>query len=151
MTTNPLVRTDYTLLVPKRVHYHEVDIQNVAFNANYLVYADIAVTEYFRALSQDDGREAMDYFGSEGDIMVRHTEIDFRAPAKADDMLDMGTRVRKFGNSSFVLEVAMFRGEELLTVVTTTYVHFIKATGRPAPLPDHFRKRVTEFETVKPQ
>jgi len=137
MTTH----TDFTLLVPKRVHYHEVDIQNVVFNANYLVYADIAVTEYFRALNTGKGGEAMDYFAPEGDIMVRHTEIDFRASAKADDMLDMATRVRKFGNSSFVLEVAMFRGEELLAVVTTTYVHFLKTTGRPAPLPDHFRER----------
>ncbi|WP_164117456.1 thioesterase family protein [Sphingorhabdus sp. Alg239-R122] len=143
-------RSDFAIFAPKRVRYHEVDIQNVVFNGHYLTFADIAVTEYFRELGGDGGWESVNFFGPDGDVMVRHSALDFRGSAKADDVIDMGVRVAEIGNSSFVFQIAMFRGDELLCVVTSTYVHFLKESGRPAPVPDRFRGAIAGFEKIKP-
>lgn len=153
MVTDP-VRADFAVHVPKHVHYHEVDMQNIVFNANYLVFADIAVTEYFRVLSRragNDGSQAMDFFGDDHDCTVRHAEIDFRKGARADDRLDMGVRCMRLGGSSFTVQTAMFRGEDLLALVHIRYVHVNKASWRPVPLTEHFRRLVVAVEPTAPE
>lgn len=142
------VRADFTLIHKLRVRYNEADLQGVVFNANYLVFADISVSEYFRAL-----RVAMalppDGFGPFGeglDCMVRSAELDFRGSARADDLLDLGARIARMGRSSFSFEFAIWRGDELLTVIRNHYVTVTKADWRPAPIGDAFRAGVTAFE-----
>ena len=110
------IRAHYRSIAPKRVHYHEVDMQNIVFNANYLMYAD----------------------------------VDFRGSAVADDIIDLAVRIKRFGSSSLTSECAIFRGDELLTVVTISYVHFAVATRRPAPLQQLFKDMVAAFEPVRP-
>ena len=138
-----------------RVRYNEVDLQNIVFNANYLVYADIAVTEYFRALNGgESGFFAEDggAFGDpDGDTMVRHAEVDFLASAKADDELDLNMRVSRLGKTSFNLQVRMMRGDEHLNDVNLTYVYVLKSTWKKAPLPDHFINLVDSFEQIEPE
>ena len=43
---------DFRVQERVRVRFNEIDGQNIVFNGNYLVYADIGVTEYFRALGE---------------------------------------------------------------------------------------------------
>ena len=45
-----LSRDDFRFFHPLRVRWAEVDPQGIVFNGNYLTYADVAITEYFRAL-----------------------------------------------------------------------------------------------------
>lgn len=144
----------FRAIAPKRVHYHEVDMQNIVFNANYLMYADIGITEYFRQLRIANGLTeggGFNLFGPDGDIMVRHAAVDFRGSAVADDVIELAVRFTRFGSSSMTTQCAMFRGNDLLTVVTTSYVHFALATRRPAPIPQWFRDMVAAFEVVKPE
>lgn len=148
---NP-VKSDFAVICQKRVRYHEVDLQNIVFNANYLTYADIAVTEYFRAFNIFHGHKGelfADMFGNGGDVMVRHSELDFRASARADDMLDMGINISHFGNSSFTMQIGIYRGDELLNLVTTRYVHFMPATGKTERVPDEFREKVLKFQNME--
>lgn len=153
MTDTP-VRAMFSSIAPKRVHYHEVDMQNIVFNANYLMFADIGITEYFRKLRTVAGHAesgGFNLFGPDHDMMVRHATVDFRASAVADDMIDLAVRIMRFGNSSMTTQCAMFRGETLLAVVTITYVHFALETKRPEPMPQHFRDIVSAFERVEPE
>lgn len=153
MTDAP-IRAHYRSIAPKRVHYHEVDMQNIVFNANYLMYADVGITEYFRALSLASGKPestGFNLFGPDHDMMVRHAAVDFRASAVADDMIDLAVRIKRFGSSSLTSECGIFRGEELLAVVTISYVHFAIATRRPAPVPQWFKDMVAAFEPVRPE
>ena len=145
-------RTHFNVLAPKRVRYHEVDMQKVVFNGHYLVYADIASTEYFRALAGEGGDQLASYdlFGPEGDIMVRHSEIDFLGSAYGDELLHLGARVKAFGRTSFVMEFAVFRDDQLLTIITTRYVYFTKSDMRPSPVPQSFRDQVAKFESIAP-
>ena len=42
-------RDDFRVQQDVRVRFNEIDGQNIVFSGNYLIYADIGVTEYFRA------------------------------------------------------------------------------------------------------
>ena len=153
MTDAP-TRAQFRSIAPKRVHYHEVDMQNIVFNANYLMYADVGITEYFRALNVASGKPesaGFNLFGPDHDMMVRHAEVDFRGSAVADDLIDLAVRIKRFGTSSLTSECAIFRGNELLTVVTISYVHFATANTRPAPVPTWFKDMVATFEIVRPE
>jgi acyl-CoA thioester hydrolase len=153
MTDAP-TRAMFRSIAPKRVHYHEVDLQNIVFNANYLMFADVGITEYFRALRIAGGMPetgGFNLFGPDHDMMVRHASVDFRASALADDMIDLAVRIVRFGNSSMTSQCAIFRGDELLNIVTITYVHLSMADRRPAPMPQFFRDIVAAFEVVAPE
>ena len=41
---------DFRHRMPLRVRWAEVDKQGVVFNAHYLLYCDVCVTEYWRAV-----------------------------------------------------------------------------------------------------
>ena len=153
MTDAP-TRAMFRSIAPKRVHYHEVDMQNIVFNANYLRFADIGVTEYFRQLRIANGLAeggGFNLFGPDHDMMVRHAAVDFRASAVADDMIDLAVRMVRIGSSSLTSQCAMFRGEDVLTVVTISYVHVAMDSRRPAPVPQFFRDMVAGFEVVRPE
>lgn len=142
-----------------RVRYNEADMQGIVFNANYLVYADIGVTEYFRKLAvkaqaqgQIDNANATGFLNSfGGDCWVRHAEVDFRGPAHADDMLNVAARIIRFGRTSFATRVQIYRGADLLSIINLTQVWFDSASQKVAPVAPGFIAAVEAFETIAPQ
>lgn len=82
-----------------RVRYGECDAQQVVFNARYADYADLAVTEYFRCLF--GGVIALLQQGF--DTQVVRFAIDWKAPARFDDVLAIRIRPGRVGNTSFTL------------------------------------------------
>ncbi|MEO9635415.1 MAG: thioesterase family protein [Parasphingorhabdus sp.] len=157
MTEQKNLRDGFRLITPIRVRYAECDLQGIVFNANYLVFADVGLTEYMRALMADNGPQGegdmlggfMQHFG--GDNWVRHAEVDFRTPAKADDLIDVAVRITRFGRTSYSLLVHILRGEELLNVVKLTYVWFDPETDQVEPVAAKFIEAVSDFEIIKPE
>ena len=43
-------QSDFRFSCPLRVRWAEADPQGIVFNGHYLTYADVGITEYFRAL-----------------------------------------------------------------------------------------------------
>ncbi|MEH6661158.1 MAG: thioesterase family protein [Parasphingorhabdus sp.] len=157
MTEQKNPRDGFRLITPLRVRYAECDLQGIVFNAHYMAFADIGLTEYMRALvAADRPRDGDDMLGTftrhfGGDNWVRHADVDFRAPAKADDLLDIAVRITRFGRTSYALLVHILRGEELLNVVKLTYVWFDPETEQVAPVSAKFIKAVSDFEIIKPE
>lgn len=145
------------MITPMRVRYAECDLQGIVFNAHYLAFADVGLTEYMRALMAEAEPHAtgdmlggfMQYFG--GDNWVRHAEVDFRAPAKADDLIDVAVRITRFGRTSYSLLVHILRGEQLLNVIRLTYVWFDPKTEKVAPVAAKFIEAVSGFEIIEPE
>ena len=157
MTEQKNPRDGFRLITPLRVRYAECDLQGIVFNAHYLAFADIGMTEYMRALvAADRPRDDKDMLGSftrhfGGDNWVRHADVDYRASAKADDMLDIAVRITRFGRTSYTLLVHLLRGDELLNVAKLTYVWFDPATEQVAPVSAKFIEAVSDFEIIKPE
>ncbi len=126
-----------------RVRWAEVDMQKIVFNAHYLMYADTAVADYWRALALPY-EEAMHHLG--GDLYVKKATVEYHASAKMDDRLDIGMRCARIGNSSMVFECGIFRGEQLLVTVDLLYVFADPATQTSKPVPQALRDCIEGYE-----
>ena len=141
-------RQDFAFFHPLRVRWSEVDPQGIVFNPNYLAYADVALTEYMRAIGFPYP-DALLRLGS--DLFAVRAEINFRASAKYDDELDLATRVSRIGRTSLALAVGIFRGDQVLCEVLLTYVNAARETQKPMPLPEAFVAAVIAFEKRPPE
>jgi len=147
-------REGFRLITPLRVRYNEADMQGIVFNAHYLSFADIGITEYFRDIAgqgEDDsaGGGSLSLFG--GDCWVRHAEVDFRSPARADELLDICVRVTRFGRTSFSSLIRIVRGDTLLNEIKMTQVWFDPETEKTAPVAQKFIDAVEAYEIIKPE
>ena len=125
-------RSDFRFADPLRVRWAEVDMQKVVFNGHYLMYVDTAMGNYWRALAlpYEQTLAALD-----GDLFVRKASLDYLAPARYDDELEIGIRFESAGTSSLRFVAGVFRGAELLVHGEIVYVWTDAATKRPQPVP----------------
>ncbi|MFN3943664.1 MAG: acyl-CoA thioesterase [Allosphingosinicella sp.] len=138
----------FTFRMEKRVRWSEVDPQQVVFNPNYLVYADIGFTEYMRAIGLPFPNPLLEESGT--DIFLVRAEVDFRASARFDDLLDIGVRTARIGRSSFTVAIEIRRGDELLAGIVNIYANADAAAGRSAPLPPGIIDRILAYEATAP-
>ena len=124
-------RSEFPFLDPTRVRWAEVDMQRVVFNAHYLTWFDTAMGAYWRALALPY-EESLAALG--GDLFLRRATVDYEAPARYDDALDVGIRFAGVGTSSLRFLAAVFRGDERLVHGELTYV-WTDPPGTPAPRP----------------
>lgn len=136
-------RQDFRHLHRLRVRWAEVDMQGIVFNGHYLMYLDTAVADYWRALALPYA-ESMQHFG--GDLYVRKATLEYLASARYDDVLDIGIRCGRIGNSSMVFEGVVFRADQRLVGGELVYVFADPATQTSKPVPPAFRAVLQDFE-----
>lgn len=124
-----------------RVRYGECDAQGLVFNANYLLYYDVAFTELWR--------EAVGPWGEmveRGvDVVVAEAGLRFRAPARFDDEIDLRLQVAQLGTTSFSTEQQIVRGDTLLLEGTMRHVCVDASTWRKTELPEWIRSGLARF------
>lgn len=130
-----------------RVRWSEVDMQKIVFNAHYLAYFDLGVSEYWRTLGLPY-EDAMAQLG--GELYLKKTTLEFNASARMDDQLDVALACQRLGNSSMTLRAAVLRAEQPLAVGELVYVFADPATQRPRPLPQALRALIEGFEAGQP-
>ena len=138
-------REQFWFFYPLRVRYAEVDCQGVVFNANYLMYFDTTITEYFRALGYDQYADAKQ---TGEDYHVVKSLIEYKAPVRFDQELDVGARVARIGNSSLTFELAIFLkgGTDALVTGEIVWVYTSQQTHRPVPIPESIRAIIAARE-----
>jgi YbgC/YbaW family acyl-CoA thioester hydrolase len=140
-------RTDFRFLERLRVRWAEIDAQKIVFNAHYLMYVDTAVTGYWRALALPYV-QTLEYLG--GDLFVRKATLEYEGSARVDDVLDVGVRCARVGNSSLVFSAGVFRQDQLLVSGEIVYVFADPATQTSKPVPQELREVLQAFEAGKP-
>ena len=141
------VRQDFRLIHRLRVRWAEVDLQRIVFNPHYLMYIDTAFTEYWRALAIP--YEAIPQTMG-GDLFVKKATVEYHGSARLEDLLDIGLKCQRIGNSSMVFQGAIFRGDELLVTVEMVYVFADPATQTSRPVPPLLRDLFTTYEAGAP-
>ncbi|RGE45421.1 YbgC/FadM family acyl-CoA thioesterase [Comamonas testosteroni] len=136
-------RHDFRSLTRIEVRWAEVDAQKIVFNAHYLMYADVAITNYWRqlAIPYESGFAALG-----GELFVKKATTTYHASATLGDVLDVGIRCVKQGNTSVQFEAGIFRGMDLLNTVELVYVFADPTTQTPKPLPQELRDVLTAYE-----
>lgn len=146
--TTTLAHDAFTFFHPLRVRWAEVDPQGIVFNGHYLTYADVAITEYFRALGiaypGDLSRDGGDFFAIK-------TVLEYLAPARFDELLEIGVRVGRLGRTSLSFNLGIWRTGEALTAGEVIYVHADSASRSSRPLPQWLREKVRAYERYAPQ
>jgi YbgC/YbaW family acyl-CoA thioester hydrolase len=126
-----------------RVRWAEIDAQKIVFNGHYLMYFDTAVAAYWRALAMPYA-ETMEALG--GDLYVRKATLEYLGSARYDDVLDIGMRCARIGNSSILFTGAVFRQDELLVSGELVYVFADPHSQTSKPVPEPLRKVLLGFE-----
>jgi acyl-CoA thioester hydrolase len=142
-----LDRADFRFVHRLRVRWAEVDKQDIVFNGHYLTYFDVAITEYWREVGLAYPA-IVERWGT--DLFVVRAGIEYRAPARYDDVLDIGVRTERIGNSSLQFRIALFRGDEHLITGELTYVNTDPSTRKSVPVPAELRAMLERFEINGP-
>jgi acyl-CoA thioester hydrolase len=125
-----------------RVRYNECDAQGHVFNANYLVYFDVILTELWR-----EALGSYDALTADGvDLVVAEVGVRFRAPARFDDELEITLDVERLGNTSMVSAIGIARDGTRLAEGRIVHI-FVRADrlGEKAPIPDHVRRILRRY------
>jgi acyl-CoA thioester hydrolase len=126
-----------------RVRYGECDPQGIVFNANYLLYFDVAFTELWRA-AVGPWQEMV----ARGvDAVVADATLSFRAPARFDDEIELHARIAKLGSSSITTEIDVVRDAEVLVSGTLRHVCVSAETWRKTELPTWVRSGLEPYES----
>lgn len=124
-----------THIFPLRVYYEDTDAAGIVYYANYLKFAERARTELLRALEVEQTRLSAERGVG---FVVRRCEVDFLAPARLDDSLEVHTRLLQVGGASFQGEQVVKRGGMEL-VRLAVRLACVRLDGRPARLPRSLR------------
>lgn len=138
-----MARSDFRMVHRLRVRWAEVDRQGIVFNGNYLLYFDIGVTEYWRAIGCPYP-EGLTAAGS--DLFVRKATVEYHGPAHYDDLIDVCVRVAAIGTSSIRIAIEIHREEELLASGELIYVNADPSARAAAPVPGFLREAIGAFE-----
>jgi acyl-CoA thioester hydrolase len=129
------VSEDYAFSVRTRVAFSDTDAQGVVYYGRYNPYFDLARGEYLRSLGllhRDSG----------GEFVMRANDVEYFAPARFDDEIEIHVRVARIGRSSITFELAAYDipAAERLVTAHQTLVFIDRAERRPIPIPDDYRE-----------
>ncbi|MDP2732388.1 MAG: tol-pal system-associated acyl-CoA thioesterase [Hoeflea sp.] len=128
-------------LLTQRVYYEDTDFSGFVYHARYLHFFERGRTDYIRLLGVSQG--ALHAKTDPADavaFVVRRMEIDFRSPARMDDVLTIATRPTDVRGARMQLEQTISRDDEVLATALVT-VAVINGLGRARRLPEALMQR----------
>jgi len=73
---------------------------------------------------------------------VRHCEIDYKAPAVLDDLLEVSCEVKEFGGASAVICQEIVRNGQVLVSLEVKVVYVLLKNKRPARIPAELAEKM---------
>ena len=140
-------KADFKFHTSLRVRWMECDAQGMVFNGAYMDYLEVGQSEYFRNLGFSIYKVGQRGFF---DTAVVKTVLEFKAPARIDDMLDLYVRAGQIGNTSFHIDMEIYQqsSDTLLTAVQAVSVGYDAGTGTAQRVPDEIRELLGHFEAT---
>jgi acyl-CoA thioester hydrolase len=125
-----------------RVWFSDTDAQGIVYYGRYLPYFDHARVEYHRHLGMAPWAE----HGHE--FVMRALQVQYEAPARFDDLLEIFIRLSRIGRTSITYECAAYRVDDdrLMVTATKTLVLVDLAERRAYPIPELFKRELKAFE-----
>jgi acyl-CoA thioester hydrolase len=125
-----------------RVGFSDTDAQGIVYYGRYLPYFDSARVEYHRHL------DMLETGPREHEFVMRANTIEYHAPARFDDLIEVFIRVSRIGRTSITYECAAYRVDDDVLMVTAqqTLVLVDLDERRPRAIPDSYRQTIGAFE-----
>ena len=129
-----------------RVYYEDTDSGGVVYYANYLRFMERARTEWMREMGFEQDRLLQDA----GLLFaVRSANLEYTAPARFNDLLDVTVALQRRGRASLTLQQEVTRHRQPRDVLCSARVKIAcldAATFRPRPLPDFIVKELPDVD-----
>jgi acyl-CoA thioester hydrolase len=119
-----------------RVRYIECDAQKVVFNSRYSEYVDVSINEFLRATGM-----LSEFVDGHLDFQLVKQTIEWKAPARFDDVLELSIAAPRLGTTSFAVRTDFrIAGEDrVIVTIETIYVLVDARTLTKLALPDALR------------
>ena len=140
-------KEDFGFVFRLRVRWGECDAQGIVFNAQYMNFIEVAQAAYFRNLGMmlyaDETRKRFD-------LATVKSTMEFMAPARIDDVLEIFVRVSHIGRTSIVFVTEMYHTEadSPCTRAEVIYANFNADMGAARRVPDDLRRLLDSFEAT---
>src|SRR5262249_8243847 len=114
----------------------------IVYYGRYLPYFDLARVEYHRHL------DMLPKGPTEHEFVMRACTIEYFAPARFDDLIEVFIRVARIGRTSVMYECAAdpIEQDELMVTAHQTLVLVDLDERKACPVPDWFREKIRAFE-----
>ena len=125
-----------------RVGFSDTDAQGIVYYGRYLPYFDSARVEYHRHL------DMLDADSRDQELVMRANTIEYHAPARFDDLIEVFVRVSRIGRTSITYDCAAYRVDDDVLMVTAqqTLVLVDLDERRACEIPEWYREKIGAFE-----
>lgn len=133
----------YKFSIPIQVRYADLDAQWHVNNARFLTYMEQARFEYYLKLGLFDGKNFLDLR-----MIIADVHVSYKAPIHLGQQITVSTRTAKIGTKSVTFEYVI-EDTDTGTVCGTgemVGVCFNYPTQTTVPVPEDWRKKISEFE-----
>ena len=117
-----------------RVYFADTDFSGVVYHARYLEFLERGRSDFLRMAGVHHTELADGKHGERIVWVVRRMEIDFRSPARMDDILTIDTSTQEISGARIVMAQHLKRGEDVL-VEAKVEAAIIGESGRPKRFP----------------
>ena len=123
-----------------RVGFSDTDAQGIVYYGRYLPYFDMARVEYHRHL------DMLPTGPQDREFVMRACTIEYFAPARFDDLIEVFVRIERIGRTSITYQAAAVDDDVLMATAEQTLVLVDLDERKACPIPEWFRERIRAFE-----
>lgn len=129
-------------MLPVRVYFEDTDFSGLVYHGSYVRWCERGRSDFLRLLGNDHKRLIDGSARSEpAAFVVRRMSLDFRRPARIDEVLEVGTRVKEIGGASLTLTQEISRDGAVLFEAEVVVV-LISVAGKPLRIAETLRAAV---------
>jgi acyl-CoA thioester hydrolase len=118
------------------VRFRDLDPMGHVNNAVFLTYIEQARVAFLSGVGAATGLEEMN-------IIVAHVEIDFKAPVRLGQEVEISVRASRFGTKSFDLDYVLRVDGEVVAEAKSVQVAYDYGRREPVALPGEWREKLT--------
>jgi acyl-CoA thioester hydrolase len=137
-----VTRPPFKFSARTRVGFSDTDAQGIVYYGRYNPYFDLARVEYHRMLG------LLHVDRGDGDFVMRANDVEYFAPARFDDELEIFVRVSRIGRTSITFEFGAYKvpGDTLMVTAHQTLVYIDHEKREAREVPGGYRDAVTAYE-----
>ncbi len=130
-----------------RVRWSECDAQDIVYYGAYMDFLEVGQGAYYRNLGfmlyDIQGRKAFD-------TATAKATLEYVAPARVDDVLDIGVRMARIGTTSLTSEYEIRHSESGVQIMRAELIHvnYDSDIAEKRSVPDGLREVIETFEST---
>ncbi len=124
-----------------RIYYQDTDAGGIVYHSNYLNFAERARAEMLVEMGLLNSELVKQGIA----FVLRNATLDYRRPARLDDIITVQTRILEIKNVSMLMEQTFYRDDEILVVVRLQLAFVNPETLRPVRMPEPLKELFVRY------